>query len=210
MTVMRQALLWAGLLVAAVAMGACTDSPEEGPVTVHPGAPGDPGEVRTGEPRPPHDEPHTAADVHFVHMMIEHHSQALRMTELAPERTDHSEIVLLAARIELSQEAEIALMEDWLEVRGEPTSDDQHDPDLMPGMVTEDQFAELSAATGADFDRRFLELMIHHHEGALIMVDELRSVGGAQGVELAELTNHIDIDQRIEIDRMRDLLAELG
>ena len=37
-------------------------------------------------------------------------------------------------------------------------------PDMkrMPGMLTQKQMAQLAAAKGTDFDRRFLEDMIQH------------------------------------------------
>jgi uncharacterized protein (DUF305 family) len=37
------------------------------------------------------------------------------------------------------------------------------------GMMTDDEMAELEAAEGDEFDRLFLEHMIEHHEGAIVM-----------------------------------------
>ena len=37
----------------------------------------------------------------------------------------------------------------------------------MPGMMSDAQMQDLTDATGADFDRLFVELMIVHHQGAL-------------------------------------------
>ena len=44
---------------------------------------------------------------------------------------------------------------------------------MMAGMATPEQMAALAAASGAEFDRMFLELMIAHHEGAVEMVSDL-------------------------------------
>lgn len=78
----------------------------------------------------------------------------------------------------------------------------------MPGMLTADQLAELAAARGEAFDRLFLEFMIYHHEGALIMVDELFAApGGGQETEIFTFASHVDADQRMEIMRMRQLLV---
>ena len=197
------------LLAGAVVVGGCTDR-GDGAVVVQPGAPGEPGRIiEDGVPRS-REQPHTAADVRFMRGMIAHHAQALRMAGLVPARTQRDDIATLARRIEISQEAEIALMEGWLERRGEATSGDHdHGSGLMPGMLTEEQFTRLEGTTGTDFDRMFLELMIFHHEGAVIMVEELRFSGDGQEPEISRLLNHIDLDQRIEIDRMRDLLAGL-
>jgi uncharacterized protein (DUF305 family) len=71
--------------------------------------------------------------------------------------------------------------------------------------------ARLRAATGPDFDRLFLEFMIHHHEGALVMVAELMATDGAgQDSEIFQFASHVDGDQRIEIARMRRMLEQGG
>lgn len=196
-------------------VAACTgpdDDDDEGPVIVQPGAPGEPGETLT-DPTPVGDQPYTAADVEFLHAMIPHHAQALEMTALVEDRTERDDVALFAQRIEISQEAEIDQMEDWLAARGEPLSAEDHQQHaaggLAPGMLTEAQLTELAEATGAEFDRLFLERMLGHHEGALIMVADLLAAGGAQETALFEMVSGIDADQRIEIDRITDLLAEL-
>jgi uncharacterized protein (DUF305 family) len=96
--------------------------------------------------------------------MIAHHQQALELAGLVGERTASEDIALLAERIERSQADEIARMEGWLKVRGE--AETGHDHGLMPGVLLPTQLTELAAATGSDFDRRFLDAMIFHHEGA--------------------------------------------
>jgi uncharacterized protein (DUF305 family) len=90
-------------------------------------------------------------------------------------------------------------------------SADAHDHSLMAGMLTEAQLGELAAASGDRFDRLFLEFMIYHHEGAILMVDELFAspLGGQEG-EIYNFASHVDSDQRIEIDRMRQMLTARG
>jgi uncharacterized protein (DUF305 family) len=67
---------------------------------------------------------------------------------------------------------------------------------------------ELARAKGAEFDRLFLQDMIRHHEGALIMVrDLLATNGAAQEPEIFQYASDVDADQRAEIMRMRALLA---
>ncbi len=68
---------------------------------------------------------------------------------------------------------------------------------------------QLSERYGAEFDGLFLELMIQHHEGALVMVGELHAGGGGVEPESFSFSAHIEADQEIEIRRMRELLAEL-
>jgi uncharacterized protein (DUF305 family) len=146
--------------------------------------------------------------------MIGHHAQALEMVALLRTRTNREDMRLLARRIELSQEDEIGLMRRWLEMRGEqvPDAHAHHaaGATLMPGMLTSDEMGRLEAATGKEFDRLFLESMVKHHEGALVMVSELFSnPGAAQESDIFSFATDIDADQRIEIARMGAMLREL-
>lgn len=201
------------LALAAAWAGGGREGGESGrSVAVQPGAPGEPGRLidPTGAAGSA-EQPATIADVRFVQAMVAHHAQALELTGLVPGRTTHADLPLLSRRIEISQADEIALMEGWLEARGAAggAGHDHGPAGLAPGMLTDQQLAELATATGTDFDRLFLESMIYHHEGALIMVEDLFAGGGGHQAELNQLVTHIDADQRIEIDRMHQLLAEL-
>ena len=185
------------------------------PAIVQPGAPGEPTRTLTIEEAAALRRPvHVDADVRFMQGMIHHHSQALDMTELLSSRTESEEMRMLAQRIDISQTDEIGTMEGWLKSRGEdaprvreedatPLADDQ----LMPGMLTERQMAQLASATGEAFDRLFLELMIVHHEGALTMVGELFLVSGAgQEPDVFKFASDVDADQTGEIGRMNMML----
>jgi uncharacterized protein (DUF305 family) len=173
-------------------------------------------------------QPYSAADVQFISGMIAHHAQALVMTALVPSHTSREDIRLLAGRIKVSQQDEIALMRRWLQRRHEavPDVDEPHaqhrtaanqmgmpgmptsDHMLMPGMLTQEQLDQLAKATGAYFDRLFLQFMIQHHEGALTMVAQLFSTRGAGlETETFQLASDINADQQAEIGRMRKMLA---
>lgn len=79
----------------------------------------------------------------------------------------------------------------------------------MPGMLSPEQMQELRTAEGDTFDKLFLEYMIQHHTGAIIMVEELFAVpGAAQDSRVADFAGDVDADQRAEIDRMQMLLAQ--
>jgi uncharacterized protein (DUF305 family) len=143
----------------------------EAPI-VQPGAPGSPGRRVTAEQAADVSRVrHTAADVRFMQGMIGHHAQALEMTALVKSRTANEDFQRFALRIELSQADEIAMMQRWLDVRGErrPDAHAHHGAGapLMPGMLTADEMRALAAATGTAFETLFLEGMIRHHEGAL-------------------------------------------
>ncbi len=201
--------------------------------TVQPGAPGSPSTVLDPDDLTIPERPqHTEADVLFMQNMIHHHVQAVVMSRLAYERTDRPEILLLAERIERSQDDEIAFMSRWLELRDEEVPEvdldaemhldhrrdqhhDQHhhhadehaDHEMMAGMLTPEQMDELAAARDEEFDRLMLEYMIHHHEGAIEMVGELfRAPGAAQDSDIFQFASHVEADQEAEILRMERLL----
>jgi uncharacterized protein (DUF305 family) len=160
--------------------------------------------------------PYTAADIAFMQGMIGHHAQAIVMSRLAPTRTESASIRTLAARIINAQQDEIAIMERWLRDRQQPVADTsmaghQHmGHPMMPGMLTDAQMAELEAARGDDFDRRFLRLMIQHHEGAITMVTDLFATdGAAQDQTVFRFASDAQVDQRTEIARMQRMLAAL-
>jgi uncharacterized protein (DUF305 family) len=146
--------------------------------------------------------------------MIHHHAQAIDMTELLKTRSNSDDMKKLALRIDVSQQDEIKMMEEWLRGRGQevpgPHAMHMHGATLMPGMLTADEMAKLAAAKGAEFDRLFLEGMIKHHGGALTMVEELFSNPGAgQESEMFAFASDVEADQKMEIQRMALMLKEL-
>lgn len=213
MTRTREALTVAAaaLFAAACATAPRTAAPAPasggGDHVTHAGADED-GRVRDG---------YTLADVRFMQHMIGHHAQALVMAELVPDRTSRPEMLLLAERITVSQQDEIAQMQRWLRARNEEVPPpDAHvhaamgHGQLMPGMLTQQELDALARASGSAFDRLFLELMIKHHDGALVMVRDLfRQPGAGQEAELFVLAADVEADQTAEIRRMRMLLDRL-
>lgn len=88
---------------------------------------------------------------------------------------------------------------------------DLSDQPLMPGMLSPRQMAELADASGEEFDRLYLTGMIHHHQGAIDMVNALLAQpGGAEDPEMSGFVSDVITDQTTEIMRMRAMLADLG
>jgi uncharacterized protein (DUF305 family) len=147
---------------------------------------------------------HNDADVQFASSMIAHHQQALDMSALAATRAASPAVTDLAGRIEAAQGPEIeqltALLRDW----GQPTSG-HGGHGGMPGMMSDEDMTRLEAATGAEFDTLFLELMIAHHEGAVRQATDLTSAG--TNGSLRELAEKIITAQNAEITEMRGLLG---
>jgi uncharacterized protein (DUF305 family) len=184
------------------------------PQIVQPGAPGQATRAISAEKAADLSHvQHTAADVKFMQGMIGHHAQALEMCALLGSRTSRDDMRLLAKRIEISQADEIRMMQEWLKSRGQEVPSEHahhaHGATLMPGMLTPDEMQRLADSNGAEFDRLFLEFMIKHHAGALIMVNELFSQPAAgQEPEIFAFASDVDADQRMEIDRMGAMLKE--
>ena len=178
-----------------------------GGATVRSPVPGQPVPADTGRPR------YTAADVRFMQGMIEHHAQAVTMAALVAGRSSRQDVRLLARKIDVSQQDDIAMMRRWLGERheGVPELEAGHEHhDLMPGMLTPEEMTQLAKASGAEFDRLFLQGMIKHHEGALTMVAALFARSGAgQEPQLFGFASDVDADQRAEIRRMRAMLDAL-
>jgi uncharacterized protein (DUF305 family) len=198
------------IYAAAMAFASCRSAASASrPPIVQPGAPGESSRIISATTAADLSRvEHTPADVRFMQGMIGHHAQALEMTALLKSRSRSEDMRKLALRIEVSQADEIKMMQDWLKRRGQPLPDPHahhaSGATLMPGMLTAEEMARLAAATGPEFDRLFLEFMIKHHDGALIMVTDLFATAGAgQEAEIFAFASHVDADQRMEIDRMR-------
>jgi uncharacterized protein (DUF305 family) len=216
MTTRLAALGATALLVTALA--ACTATTDElAPLPTTPvvqlGAPGESNRTMSPEEAAALGSPdYVEEDVVFVRDMLHHHSQAIEMTGYVDERSTDADVRMLAERMDVSQTDEIGQLEKWLQTRGEPARDPdaahEHTPASMPGLLTEDELAQLKDAKGDAFDVLFLEFMIRHHQGAIQMVEELYAAGGGQETDIDTFARHVEADQAIEIARMQEMLAE--
>jgi uncharacterized protein (DUF305 family) len=204
------------LLTAAAAVSCRSAAPIEGkPQIVQPGAPGQPSRViAAAEASDLSQVQYTGADIKFMQGMIGHHAQAVEMVALVPSRSASDDVRKLAQRIDVSQKDEMNMMREWLQSRGQqipdPGAHHMMGATLMPGMLTPEEMERLGAASGAAFDRLFLEGMIRHHSGAITMVHDLFATEGAgQTPEIFSYASDVDADQRMEIDRMGSMLKEL-
>lgn len=77
----------------------------------------------------------------------------------------------------------------------------------MPGMMTADQMGALTAASGAAFDKMFLEMMVMHHQGAVQMADTELAQGS--NPDALQLANRIKTSQTAEIATMQQLLQAM-
>lgn len=159
------------------------------------------------------------ADVMFAQMMIPHHEQALEMAQLADGRASDAEIKTLVADIEKAQDPEIQTMKSWLKAWGKPASAEESMPGMdhgsggmdhgsgMAGMMSDEDMKKLEAAKGTEFDRMFAEMMIDHHEGAIVMAkDEQKNGRNATAKKLAADVVKI---QTAEVEKLEKALDRL-
>ena len=153
--------------------------------------------------------------------MIPHHAQAVLIAGWAASHGARPDVRILCERQVVAQRDEIEFMRNWLRDRGEvvPAANAthhrmkmngvEHDM-LMPGMLSPEDLARLDKASGAEWDRLFLNAMIRHHEGAIKMVDDLfASFGALQDDDVYKFASDIYADQSTEIERMQKMLESL-
>ncbi|MEU5945273.1 DUF305 domain-containing protein [Micromonospora sp. NPDC047465] len=205
-TIARRAALAGATVTAALVLTACGGDGHSSPGAGH-GTPATSGPAATASGATAFGD----ADAMFAQMMIPHHRQAVEMAELAATRAADPEVKRLAGEIKAAQAPEIATMSGWLSAWGRPVpspgAETPHMDHGMPGMMSDADMKKLAAASGREFDRQFLTMMIAHHEGAVTMArDEL-----ARGVnaEAKALAQQIVTTQQAEIDTMEKILGRL-
>ncbi|WP_456819646.1 DUF305 domain-containing protein [Cellulomonas sp. URHB0016] len=159
---------------------------------------------------------HNDTDTQFAQAMIVHHEGAIEMAALAAKNASTAEVRELADSISQAQGPEIDLMTGWLDAWDESTGSampgmdhDGMDMDgmTMNGLSQDEAMGHLDGATGADFDRRFLDLMIAHHKGAIAMAEQ--ELANGSNPDALSLATKISTDQRAEIATMTALLNGL-
>lgn len=150
------------------------------------------------------------ADVSFAQNMIPHHQQAVEMATIAldPERKASAEVMDLASRIQGAQDPEIQLMNDWLSSWGKAEAMEGMDHSTMggmAGMMTEAEMSSMEAASGSEFDKMWMTMMIAHHKGAIEMSKTEQTDG--QSAEAKALAGKIITAQEAEIAEMTTLVG---
>lgn len=142
----------------------------------------------------------------FAQMMITHHEQAVEMAGLAATRASDAEVRSLAEQIKAAQEPEITRMRGWLKSWKAPESAG------MPmghgaGMMSDADMAGLKAAKGTAFDRKFAEMMIGHHRGAIDMAEDVRKNGRNEAVR--QLTGKVITTQSAEVEQLQKIIDRI-
>lgn len=162
------------------------------------------------------------ADITFAQLMISHHGQAVEMADMALQQATSAEVTDLATQIKAAQDPEIGQMRGWLQQWGAPEQMDGMDGmdhgdmghgdsgsgdsggQSAGGMMTDEDMGALGDASGADFDRMWLTMMIAHHEGAIKMAEQVKAESTTPDV--IALADAIVAGQKKEIETMQQLL----
>lgn len=157
---------------------------------------------------------HNDQDIAFAQGMIPHHQQAVDMAAMAAEKATNPQVKDLASRIEGAQDPEIQQLTEMLDQWGTPAApttssmpgmDHGDMPGDMPGdgMMTNEDMQQLEQATGADFDRLWVQLMIEHHQGAVTMAKTELEKG--ENTDAKALAQKISDTQEAEITEMQGI-----
>ncbi|MFY1688064.1 DUF305 domain-containing protein [Plantactinospora sp. WMMB782] len=151
-------------------------------------------------------------DVMFLQMMVTSHGQGLALVRLAPERARQEELKILAAAIEVTQEAEQRTMRDWLRGWGhspsaDPAAHAHADHGGLP-VLDPAQLAALARTSGARFETDFLNLLIGHQHSAVELA-RMETRSGSHP-EVRELARRIDVSRTAQIDQMLKMLPPAG
>jgi uncharacterized protein (DUF305 family) len=155
-----------------------------------------------------------SAEAGFARDMIVHHAQAVQMAEIVRDKTNSDDMRLLAADISLTQQAQVGIMQGWLEVWGLPITGEepamawmgQPMDGFMPGMATPDEITRLSQLPPDRADVLFLRLMIAHHAAAIPMAQAI--LKRTDEPEVRELARSIIGSQTAEIANMKDMVEK--
>lgn len=174
----------------------------------------------------------TSAEAGFARDMQVHHLQGAELAMIIRDRTDDVDVRRLAYDISLTQSQQAGQLYGWLtewnlsQAGPEPSmtwmtrpgrsgsthahdaggsSAGAHTPgDPMPGLATDAQIAELTAASGVEAERTFLTLMIAHHRGAVEMAEAVED--RANNSSILGFANSVIISQEAEITLMEGML----
>lgn len=149
-------------------------------------------------------------DKAYLADMVVHHEGAMNMAEMANAEAVHQEIKDLAASINATQGQEVAKMNEYQLKWGYPKSSGHMmtggDMSMTEGMTMMGE--DLKGLTGEAFDKKFLELMIEHHQQAIDMSRPAATNAAHQ--EVKDLANAVITAQTKEINDMKNWQKQWG
>jgi uncharacterized protein (DUF305 family) len=150
-------------------------------------------------------------DRYFIANMIAHHQGAIDMAKLGQVNAGRQEIKDMSADIVAAQEKEVTDMTAWQQKWGYPSSSGEMMMDHSAMGMMDDMASmtdALKGLSGTAFDKKFIELMIEHHQSAIDMAKPGEK--NAYHQEVKDLTRAIIEAQSGEIAQMKQWQKDWG
>jgi uncharacterized protein (DUF305 family) len=148
-------------------------------------------------------------DLRFIDAMTAHHQGAVEMAKEAQQKSKRPEIKKLADDIIKSQNQEITQMKQWRKAWYPKAGDKPmayssqmgHTMEMSSDQMQAMMMSQDLGAADAEFDLRFINAMIPHHEGAVTMAKDVLSK--SKRPEVKQLAQEIINAQNTEIKQMQ-------
>ncbi|MBD2195884.1 MULTISPECIES: DUF305 domain-containing protein [Calothrix] len=148
-------------------------------------------------------------DLRFIDGMIPHHQGAVLMAQEAQQKSKRPEIKKLADAIIKAQNQEITQMKSWRTAWYPKAGDKPMAYNSQKGKMMEMSSEQMQAMmmnmdlgnADTEFDLRFINAMIPHHEGAVTMAQD--ALQKSQRAEIKNLAQAIIKAQDTEIKQMK-------
>lgn len=164
-----------------------------------------------------------SAEAGFARDMATHHAQAVEMALLIRDTSSDAALRTLAYDIIVTQSTQRGVFMGWLQAWQAPQTSTRPRMAWMPGhahavpaagggvplmhgMATGEEMQRLQEARGVEAEILFLQLMIRHHEGGVVMARALE--GLSRRDEVLGMAKSIDSTQRTEIAAMTEMLEK--
>ncbi|TRU47898.1 MAG: DUF305 domain-containing protein [Microcystis aeruginosa Ma_QC_Ca_00000000_S207] len=143
-----------------------------------------------------------SSEFNYLAQMIPHHQEAIDTAQVILARTSRPEMRQFAQNIIQAQTAEIAQMKNWL---------NQWYPSGNISISYVPMMRDLSQLQGDALDQTFLQDMIKHHMGAVMMSQMLLNHNLVKHQPVQPFAENIATSQRQEIQQMQTwLMAWFG
>ena len=147
-------------------------------------------------------------DLRFIDAMIPHHQGAVVMAQEALQKSKRPEIKKLANEIIKAQDKEIAELKQWRKTwyptaPNEPQAwhaEMKHMMAMTPEQIKAMRMDMDLGESNTEFDLRFINAMIPHHEGAVVMASY--ALNKSKRPEIKKLAQAIISSQEAEIKQM--------
>ncbi|WP_339383150.1 DUF305 domain-containing protein [Phormidium tenue] len=149
-------------------------------------------------------------DLRFIDGMIPHHKGAVEMAKEAQQKSQRPEIKKLADEIITAQAKEITELQTWRK-QWYPNASNKpmaHNAQMGHMMEMSDEqmkgmmMSQDLGAKDAEFDLRFINAMIPHHESAVTMAKD--ALAKSTRPEIKKLAQDIISSQQAEIKQMQE------